>query len=134
MKSQFKDLQSQAKAVLKNAYAPYSKFKVAAALADEHGRIFAGVNVENASYGGTICAERSALVQAVSAGSKKVTEIVIVTPTTTPTAPCGFCRQVLNEFASGNVRVTSIALKSGRKKTWSLKKLLPDAFGPQDLK
>lgn len=134
MKSPIKQMVEQAKATLKNSYAPYSKFKVAAALTDEHGRIFTGVNVENASYGGTMCAERSAVFQAISFGSKKVTEIVIVTPTTTPTAPCGFCRQVLNEFSSENLKITSVALKSGRKKSWRLKKLLPDAFGPLNLK
>lgn len=134
MKSQFKQLAAQAKASLKNAYAPYSRFKVSAAVSDEQGRVFVGVNVENASYGGTICAERSAVVQAISFGSKKITEVVIVTPTTTPTAPCGFCRQVLNEFGNGNLKITSIAMKSGRKKSWALKKLLPDAFGPSNLK
>ena len=134
MKSQFQQLVAQAKATLKNAYAPYSRFKVCSAVSDEHGRVFVGVNVENASYGGTICAERSAIVQAISFGSKKIMEVVIVTPTTSPTAPCGFCRQFINEFGDKNLKITSIALKTGRKKTWTLKKLLPDAFGPSNLK
>lgn len=134
MKPTFQQLIDHAKATLKYAYAPYSRFKVGAALSDEKGRIFTGVNVENASYGGTMCAERSAVFQAVSAGAKTITEVVIVTPTTAPTAPCGFCRQVLYEFGGGKLKVTSLALKSGRKKSWTLKKLLPDAFGPSDLK
>jgi len=134
MKPSVKQLTEHATDVLRNAYAPYSRFKVAAALSDEYGRIFTGVNVENASYGGTMCAERSAVFSAVTNGANKIREIVIVTPTTTPTAPCGFCRQVLNEFTGGNLKVTSVALKSGRKKSWTLKKLLPDAFGPKNLK
>ncbi len=83
-----------ARAVRKNAYAPYSHFKVGAALRDNRGRIFTGCNVENASYGGTQCAERAAITAMVASGARDVKEIVIVTDTPEGCPPCGFCRQV----------------------------------------
>lgn len=85
--------------VRENAYAPYSNYAVGAALLLDNGDIITGVNVENASFGGTVCAERSAVFTAVSQGFKNFKSIAVVTESSPPTAPCGFCRQVLAEFA-----------------------------------
>ncbi len=118
-----------ARAVRKNAYAPYSHFKVGAALRDNRGRIFTGCNVENASYGGTQCAERAAITAMVASGARDVKEIVIVTDTPEGCPPCGFCRQVLSEF-SGDPRTTKvhIANLTGGVKTLTMSELLPHAF------
>ncbi len=92
-------LHAAALSVAKNAYAPYSRFRVGAALLDEEGRIFVGANVENRSFGLTICAERSAVMAAVAAGARRFTAIAISTPDSpSPVSPCGACRQVLSEF------------------------------------
>ena len=85
--------------VRKNAYAPYSKFQVGAALVDDKGATHAGCNFENSSYGAAICAERNAIGQMVASGAKKFVEIVVVTDTPDGCPPCGICRQVLAEFA-----------------------------------
>src|SRR5579864_6622228 len=87
-----------ARSASRQAYCPYSRFAVGAALLSADGRVFAGCNVENASYGLTICAERNAIFQAVAAGERRIQAIAIYTPTPTPSAPCGACRQVLYEF------------------------------------
>lgn len=93
------DLVQRAKKVRKNAYAPYSKYKVGASLATKSGKVFDGCNVENASYGGTICAERGAIMQMIAAGETKPIAIAVVTQGKEPASPCGICRQVLAEFA-----------------------------------
>jgi cytidine deaminase len=112
-------------AALDRAYAPYSKHRVGAALETKDGRIFAGCNVENASYGLTICAERSAVFAAVAAGETRFAGIVIVSSTGRPTPPCGACRQVLAEFAQ-ELEVVMVGGKT-EKRAW-LSSLLPDAF------
>ena len=86
------------RAAMANAYCRYSKFRVGAAVLTADGEIVAGCNVENASYGLTMCAERSAIFQAVAQGHRDLKAVVIVTPTRSPTPPCGACRQVINEF------------------------------------
>ncbi|CAN5520823.1 cytidine deaminase [soil metagenome] len=91
-------LVAEARRARKNAYAPYSNYRVGAALATESGKIFAGCNVENASYGATICAERNAILHMIAAGESKPKAIVIVTGGDKPAPPCGMCRQVLVEF------------------------------------
>ncbi len=113
-----------------NAYAPYSKFAVGVALESEDGRIFTGANVECASFGLTNCAERVALGAAVGAGARKFTRIVIVTNSSPPAAPCGACRQVLNEFGSELI-VDAIGPNESRR--WCLRELLPNAFQREDL-
>ena len=123
-------LEAAAWAVRDQAHAPYSKFRVGAALECEDGRIFAGCNVENASYGLTICAERSAVVQAVAAGATRFKRIVVATGIDPPAAPCGACRQVLWEFGPDLV-VESVGPHS--RKQWRIWELLPEAFGPEFL-
>lgn len=119
-----------ARAAHERAYAPYSQFKVGAAVL-AGGRLFSGVNVENASYGLTICAERSAIFSAVSAGERRVHAVAIVTDTDTPTPPCGACRQVLREFGPDLLVIS--ATKAGTHVTHRLSELLPGSFGPENL-
>ncbi len=97
-KSLVEELYQQASAARLNAYAPYSRFLVGAALRCSSGRIYSGCNVENISYGGTICAERTAIGSAVTAGEREITEILIVTDTPEAVHPCGICRQSILEF------------------------------------
>jgi cytidine deaminase len=117
---------------LKNAYAPYSHYRVGACLLAEDGRVFTGCNVENASFGGTICAERTAVVKAVSEGARAFTAIAVVGEKD-DAWPCGICRQVLNEF-SKDMRVICGACDTGRFTALPLSELLPRSFGPEDLK
>jgi cytidine deaminase len=120
------DLIAEARRAASRAYAPYSRFRVGAALRTKSGLVFAGANVENASYGLTICAERVAIFKAVSAGEREFTEIVIYTPTKTLTTPCGACRQVMSEFAP-NLKIILVN-RAGRTQTRSLHRLLPNRF------
>ncbi|WP_255410996.1 cytidine deaminase [Leptotrichia sp. OH3620_COT-345] len=122
----------EANNMLKNAYVPYSKFPVAALLIDEQGRKFKGVNVENASYGLGICAERNVIPTAVSEGMKKIRFLVITGGTPEPISPCGACRQVIYEF-SDEETVIILTNKEKKYKICSIKELLPYAFGPEDL-
>lgn len=108
----------------KKAYAPYSKFAVGVALLTESGKIFKGANVENASLGLTICAERAAVVSAITAGEQKFKAIAIFAEKLVP--PCGACMQVISEFAP-NIRIIACG-KDGNAKATTLKKLLPKAF------
>ena len=125
------DLRERAKAASARAYCPYSKFRVGAALAARSGAMFAGCNVENASYGLTICAERNAVYQMVAAGETAFDTIVIYTPTPAPTAPCGACRQVLNEF-NPDAEVVSICDGPDTIRS-TVRELLPGAFVPANL-
>jgi cytidine deaminase len=113
------------------AYAPYSKFRVGAALEATDGTVFLGCNVENASYGLTICAERAAVCAAVSAGAKRFRRAVVVSDVDPPAAPCGACRQVLAEFGL-DLPIEGVGSK--RTVTWRLSDLLPVAFGPEQLR
>jgi len=114
------------------AYAPYSKYKVGAAIRTKRGKIHSGANIENASYGLTVCAERCAVFAAVAAGdSKDYDAIAIVTGGDVLSSPCGACRQVLWEF-SPDTRVI-LATTTGLRKATTLRALLPDAFGPDRL-
>lgn len=110
----------------KNAHAPYSKFLVGAAVEDEDGRIHTGCNIENATYGLTLCAERVAVFKAVSEGVRKFRRVAVAADTETLTPPCGACRQILWEFC-GDVDVTLVNL-AGKTETLRLKDLFPRAF------
>jgi cytidine deaminase len=114
------------------AYVPYSRFPVGAAVLAEDGTIYTGANVENASYGLTICAERNAIFQAVAQGQRRLRAVAVYTPTAQPTTPCGACRQVLNEFGP-DAQIFSFTDGSEYLQT-TLGELLPHAFGPHNLK
>ncbi|HRJ70982.1 MAG TPA: cytidine deaminase [Terrimicrobiaceae bacterium] len=111
--------------VRQRAYAPYSHFSVGAALLAENGEVFLGCNVENLSFGLTLCAERSAVVAAVAAGQTRFQALAIVADTATPISPCGACRQVLAEFSPDLPIV--LATVRGKRETYSLDELLPRA-------
>ncbi len=123
-------LKRAAKAAAANAYAPYSRFRVGAAIWTDRG-LFTGANVENASYGLTNCAERTAIFAAAAAGARKLECVVVYTPTKGATAPCGACRQVIFEFGP-EARVISCC--DGKEIVdVAIQTLLPGAFGPADL-
>jgi len=108
------------------AYAPYSRFRVGAALLGKSGRIYTGCNVENRSYGLTVCAERNAVAQAIAAGEKEFVSIVIASDASPPAPPCGACREVLAEF-SEDLPITLVG-KDDTRKEFRLDKLLPERF------
>ncbi|KAJ3002079.1 UNVERIFIED_CONTAM: hypothetical protein HDU68_006468 [Siphonaria sp. JEL0065] len=113
------------------SYSPYSKFPVGASILTETGDLFLGCNVENASYGGAICAERTGFVKAVSEGHKKFIAVAVVTNLKRFTSPCGLCRQFMVEFGK-NLQVY-LFQENGSVKFYILRDLLPDSFGPEDL-
>ena len=125
------DLVEQATRVRENAVADISNFKVGAALRTDGGDIFTGCNVENATLGLTVCAERVALWKALSEGARAFTEIVVVTAADEPTPPCGACRQLLWEFC-GDIPVYMVSTK-GKNDTMKMSQLFPRAFDKSDL-
>jgi cytidine deaminase len=124
-------LERAARTAAQAAYSPYSKFRVGAAILAGSGKVYAGCNVENASFGLCNCAERTAIFSAVAAGERQVRAVVVYTPTPAPTLPCGACRQVINEFGP-DALVISIC-DSAQRRTVRLPELLPAAFGPAAL-
>lgn len=108
------------------AHAPFSKFRVGAALEDESGRVFTGCNIENATYGLTMCAERVAVFKAISEGISKITRVVVVADTDVLTPPCGACRQILWEFGAGAELV--LANLAGRRERLTLLEIFPRPF------
>ena len=125
------ELAQRAKSISENAYCPYSEFPVGAVVLTDDGAMFDGCNVENASYGLTICAERSAVLQMIASGERKIAAVAIYTPTAKPAAPCGACRQVINEFGPDALIVSTCDGPDVLRK--KLSELLPDAFGPGNL-
>jgi cytidine deaminase len=130
-KLQLQRLVRAARAASRRSHAPYSRFPVGAAVLADSGRIHAGCNVENASYGLSICAERAAIFAAVAAGDRRLRCVVVHTPTPAPTLPCGACRQVIREFGT-EVRIVAVCDGDERVDT-SIAALLPAAFGPENL-
>ena len=124
-------LRQRAAEAMAHAYAPYSGFRVGAALLGSDGSVTAGCNVENAAYPAGICAERAAVAAAVARGVREFTMIVIHTEADSPTPPCGMCRQVLMEFAP-RLDVLSVT-RGGAEAQWSMTDLLPEAFTPTSL-
>ena len=109
------------------AYAPYSHFRVGAAVLAESGKIYGGANVENASYGATVCAERSAIFAAVNAGERKLVAIAVTE------TPCGICRQVMREFCDPKAFKVIVAKSTDDFRVFTLEELLPESFGPDHL-
>ena len=114
--------------VRKNAHAPYSKFKVGAALRSTSGTVYVGCNVENVAYPEGTCAEAGAIAAMVAAGETAIAEVAVIADSPTPVPPCGGCRQKLAEFAAGDVRVT-MATTGGASTAVTVADLLPGAFG-----
>jgi cytidine deaminase len=125
------DLLAAAKTAFDRAYAPYSKFQVGAALLGVDGKIYAGCNVENASYGLSRCAEQTAIQKMVSEGTRGFTKAVVYTLASPPSSPCGACRQILFEFGE-NAEVVMVNDKN-ETRVFSVSELLPAGFGPRDL-
>jgi cytidine deaminase len=123
--AQRRKLLAAARAVRRRAHAPYSKFRVGAAVLDERGRVHAGCNVENASFGLTVCAERNAIAAAVAAGAKRIRAVAVVAdPVATP---CGACRQVIAELGAATTEIL-LAPPTGTPRSTTLEALLPEAF------
>ena len=127
-----KELIQAATDVRENAYAPYSDFKVGAAVETDDGKIYVGCNVESASYGLTVCAERVAIWKGISRGEKRFSRIAVVVDTEDLTPPCGVCRQIIWEFC-GDVPVILSNL-NGKRETVKMSELLPRAFDSKFLK
>jgi len=115
-----------------NAYVPYSKFKVGAAVITDDGSIYTGCNIENASYGATNCAERTAIFKAISEGHKKIKAIAIVGDMSTNTYPCGICRQVIAEFATKDINIILVKNEDNYI-IKTMEEILPGAFTKEDL-
>ncbi|MDX2090074.1 MAG: cytidine deaminase [Kofleriaceae bacterium] len=115
------------------AYAPYSRFEVGAAV-QVSGQVFEGANVENASYGLGICAERTAIFAAINAGARTLEAVAVCTTASPPSSPCGACRQVLLEFAPDPNAVTVVSVNpAGEQRSWTLAQLIPDGFNGREL-
>lgn len=132
MEPDWSSMESAARAALPRAYAPYSQFPVASAIQFADGAIVAGVNVENASYPLSLCAERAAVAAGIAGGHGAVCAVLVLTEAAEPTPPCGGCRQVLAEHGAPDVPVRSLTLQ-GRTTEHRLGALLPDAFRPESL-
>lgn len=125
-------LDQAAKEIREKAYAPYSGFKVGAALRAANGEIFAGVNVENAAYPEGTCAEAGAIAAMVAGGEREITEVYVIADSPRPVPPCGGCRQKIAEFAKPEVKVT-LATTRGAEMTYTVAELLPGAFVLADM-
>lgn len=124
-------LLDRARTAMHAAYAPYSRFRVGAAIEADDGRVFVGCNVENASYPVGVCAERVALGHAVVSGARTFRRLAVATAGDPPASPCGMCRQALSEFGT-ELEVISVS-ESGGRRSWTLEELLPSGFGATDL-
>src|SRR5215831_7376160 len=132
LRARYQDLVARARAALVHAYAPYSDFRVGAAVIDDRGDIHVGVNVENVSYGLTICAERTAIFAAIAAGARRISAIAVTSAKERPISPCGACRQVMAELCDPAVEVVSED-PDGALVVWTVQELLPNAFASSAL-
>lgn len=123
----------EANQLLKNSYSVYSHFPVAAILIDSEGNKYRGVNVENASYGLSLCAERNAITTGITDGMKIIDTIIITANMDRPVSPCGACRQVIAEFANKNTKIILANNKNYEYIVWTLEDMIPRSFGPSDL-
>lgn len=128
-----KELLASAAAAMKKAYAPYSQFTVGAAIETSSGEVFHGCNVENASYGATLCAERVAIFSAVAAGHTKFKKLVLISKNPDPITPCGLCRQVMAEFFSPKTEIVCYGSNQKTSQSYKISDLLPAAFTNKDL-
>jgi cytidine deaminase len=128
--SEIEELHQKAKAAIENSYSPYSNFSVGAAVRTDDGKVFTGTNIENAALGLTICAERVAIFNAISSGSRSFTDLAIATSRGGATFPCGQCRQVMHEFSPR----MKIHIQGNEKEVVSLSDLLPHAFGAKQMR
>lgn len=125
------DLRQEAKAASLKSHSPYSKAKVGSAILTEDGTVYSGCNIENSSFGGTVCAERVAIWKAVSEGHRKLKKVYVYTNDGWP--PCGMCLQVMTEFSDADLEIT-FSDKDGKETTKKLKEMLTHAFTPEHLK
>lgn len=121
------ELVSMALKAQQQAYVPYSHFHVGAAVLADNGRIYTGCNIENASFGATICAERTAIAKAVSDGARRILAVAVSSDSEGPTQPCGICRQVLSEFCSADMPLY-LSNRNGEYKAFAFQELLPNQF------
>ncbi|HCZ07488.1 MAG: cytidine deaminase [Thermotogota bacterium] len=131
MNEKYRILIEEARNVARNSYSPYSRFRVGAAVLSKSGKIYRGTNIENASYGLTICAERVALSAAISEGEREFEAIAVYVDSPKPSSPCGACRQFMSEFGDFKVFLVS---SSGEIKETSVSELLPMGFSAEDLR
>lgn len=125
-------LVAEARRARQNAYAPYSRYAVGAAVLAKSGKVYAGCNIENAAYPSGLCAERVAIFKAVSEGERELVALAVVTSNLG--SPCGACRQVFSEFAGGDAVIVLASARGKRRKKFSMKQILPDRFGSRHLK
>jgi cytidine deaminase len=126
------DMLLKANDVLKHAYCPYSEFQVAACVKTHDGNLYAAVNIENACYCLGTCAETNAIARMIAEGETTISAVLVLTPTATPTSPCGACRQRIAEFAAPDTPIYLSTLEHGHA-SHTLKELLPHSFGAQNL-
>jgi cytidine deaminase len=131
MKIDLEKLVAKARDARKNAYAPYSHYKVGAAVLTQSGKTYTGCNIENAAYPSGLCAERVAIFKAASEGEREVVALVVVTANLG--SPCGACRQVFSEFADDEALVVLATAQGNRRKKFTMEQILPDRFGPNHL-
>jgi cytidine deaminase len=132
MKIDWDELIAAARQARRNAYAPYSRYAVGAAALAKSGEIYTGCNIENAAYPSAMCAERVAIYKGVSVGERAFVALVVVTANLG--SPCGACRQVLSEFAADDAVIVLALARGKRRKRFSMRQILPDRFGPKNLK
>lgn len=132
VKSNLDELFDAARAARRNAYVPYSHYAVGAAVLAKSGKVYAGCNVENAAYPTSLCAERVAIVKAISEGERELVALAVVT--SNAGSPCGACRQVFSEFAEDDAVILLATARGNWRKKFTMKQILPDRFGPEHLK